>query len=61
NPEQSGDYTYLEISFAKMLHTCSHELAHYLQLVKNKRSSCESDLKLNNGRYDLELASEQEK
>ncbi|CAI2176777.1 14951_t:CDS:2 [Funneliformis geosporum] len=61
NPEQSGDYTYLEISFDKMIGTCSHELAHYLQLVKHGKSSCESDLKLNNGRYDKELASEQEK
>jgi hypothetical protein len=29
-----GDYSYLDIGFNKMLHTCSHELSHYIQLVK---------------------------
>jgi len=43
-----------------MIRTCSHELAHYIQLVKHGKSSCESDLKLNNGRYDKELAKEHE-
>jgi hypothetical protein len=33
NPQQ-GDYAYIDISFDKMLETCSHELAHYIQLVK---------------------------
>jgi hypothetical protein len=60
NP-QDGDYSYLEISFDKMMGTCSHELAHYIQLVKHGRSSCESDLKLNNGKYDERLAKEHEK
>jgi len=55
-----GDYSYLDISFDKMIKTCSHELAHYFQLVKNGRSSCESDLVLNNGKYDGELAKEHE-
>jgi hypothetical protein len=53
-----GDYTYLDISFKKMLKTCSHELAHYIQYVKYGRSSCESDLKLGNGKYDALLARE---
>ena len=60
NP-QYGDYPYLEISFAKMMGTCAHELTHYLQLVQHGRSSCESDLKLNNGNYDEELSKEHEK
>src|SRR5207248_3388362 len=54
-----GDYFYLDISFEKMLKTCSHELAHYFQLVKHEKTSCESDLKLGNGKYDEELAKEQ--
>ena len=58
NPEISGDYSYLDISFSKMLETCSHELAHYLQFVKWGRSSCESDLVLGNGKYSEELAQE---
>jgi hypothetical protein len=33
NPEL-GDYSYIDISFKKMIDTCSHELAHYIQLVK---------------------------
>jgi hypothetical protein len=33
NPKY-GDYNYLDISFDKMIDTCSHELAHYIQLVK---------------------------
>ena len=53
-----GDYSYLDISFDKMIKTCSHELAHYIQFVKHGRSSCESDLKLENGNYDEELARE---
>ena len=54
----SNDYSYLEISFDKMLNTCSHELAHYLQLVQHGKSSCESDRMLNNGKYNKELAQE---
>jgi hypothetical protein len=53
-----GNYSYVDISFDKMLETCSHELVHYLQFVKYGRSSCESDLVLNNGKYDAELARE---
>jgi hypothetical protein len=30
-----GDYSYLEISFDKMIATCSHELAHYIQFVES--------------------------
>lgn len=59
NPEQ-GDYFYIDISFDSMLETCSHELAHYIQLAKWGKSSCESDLMLNNGKYDGELAKEHE-
>ena len=55
-----GDYSYLDISFDKMIKTCSHELAHYIQFVKYERSSCGSDLVLNNGKYDGELAKEHE-
>jgi len=40
--------------------TCSHELAHYIQFVKCGKSSCESDLVLNNGNYDKRLAKEHE-
>jgi hypothetical protein len=29
-----GNYYYIDISFDKMIKTCSHELAHYIQLVK---------------------------
>jgi hypothetical protein len=29
-----GEYTYIDISFDKMIDTCSHEIAHYIQLVK---------------------------
>ncbi len=61
NPQESNDYAYLEISFEKMMGTCVHELAHYLQLVKHGRSSCESDRTLNNGKYDERLAKEHEK
>ena len=39
-----------------MIRTCSHELAHYIQLVKHGKSSCESDLILRNGNYSVELA-----
>jgi len=53
-----GDYSYLDISFDKMIKTCSHELAHYIQFVKHRRSSCESDLVLNNGNYDKGLVEE---
>jgi len=56
-----GDYSCLDISFDKMIKTCSHELAHYIQLVKHGKSSCESDLKLENGNYDRELAREHKK
>ena len=41
-----------------MLKTCSHELAHYIQLAKHGKSSCESDLRLGNRKYDEELAEE---
>jgi hypothetical protein len=61
NPQTSNDYSYLEISFDKMIRTCSHELAHYIQLAQHNKSSCESDLKLNNGKYDERLAKEHEK
>jgi hypothetical protein len=43
-----------------MIDTCSHELAHYIQLAKHGRSSCESDLILGNGKYDEGLAEEHE-
>jgi len=43
-----------------MIKTCSHELAHYIQFVKWGENSCESDLVLNNGNYDRELAKEHE-
>lgn len=52
------DYYYLDISFDKMLQTCSHELAHYIQHVKHDKSSCESDLKLERKEYDPILAQE---
>ena len=58
NPRESGDYTYIDISFKKMINTCCHEIAHYIQLVKHGKSSCESDLRLGNGKYDKELARE---
>jgi len=51
---------YLDISFNKMIKICSHELAHYIQFVKHGKSSCESDLVLNNGNYDGTLAREHE-
>lgn len=60
NP-QYRNYSYSDISFARMIETCSHELAHYLQLVKYGKSSCESDLKLNNGNYDEKLAKKHKK
>lgn len=56
NPKENEDYSYLDISFDKMIDTCSHELAHYIQLVKHGKSSCESDLILRNGKYDKKLA-----
>src|SRR2546423_1180693 len=55
-----GDYYYIDISFAKMIKTCSHELAHYIQQVKHGESSCESDLKLGRKEYNSELAKEHE-
>jgi hypothetical protein len=58
NPQESDDYSYIDVSFDKMIDTCSHELAHYIQLVKHDKSSCESDLILRNGNYDEELAKE---
>src|SRR6185295_14630015 len=38
--------TFLDISFANLTKTISHELAHYIQFIKYGESSCESDLKL---------------
>jgi hypothetical protein len=58
SPEESEDYTYLDISFDKMLNTCSHELAHYIQYVKHDKSSCESDLILRKKEYNPVLAKE---
>lgn len=57
HPNQDS-YFYLNINFATMMKTCSHELAHYLQFVKHGRSSCKSDLKANNGKYNSLLAQE---
>jgi hypothetical protein len=57
HPNQES-YFYLDISFSKMLKTCSHELAHYFQHIKHGKSSCKSDLKLNNGKYNAELTKE---
>jgi hypothetical protein len=34
SPKESKDYTYLDISFDKMLNTCSHQIAHYIQFIK---------------------------
>jgi len=61
SPKENEDYTYLDISFDKMIDTCSHELAHYTQFIKHGKSSCKSDLILSNGKYDEELAKEHEK
>jgi hypothetical protein len=58
SPEESEDYSYLDISFSKMLNTCSHEIAHYIQFVKYGRSSCESDLILRKKEYNSVLAKE---
>jgi hypothetical protein len=58
SPEESEDYTYLDISFSKMIDTCSHEIAHYIQFVKYGRSSCESDLILRKKGYNSVLAKE---
>jgi len=41
-----------------MIKTCSHELAHYIQFTRYGESSCENDLKLENGNYEKELAKE---
>ena len=57
---QYGEYTYLDISFDKMIDTCSHEIAHYIQLIKWGRSSCESDLKIRKKEYNPVLAKEHE-
>ncbi|KLL02087.1 MAG: hypothetical protein MRERC_4c026 [Mycoplasmataceae bacterium RC_NB112A] len=46
------------IDFSKMLKSCSHELTHYLRFIKHGKSSCESDLMLDNRKYDAELAQE---
>jgi hypothetical protein len=46
------DCSYLAVDFTDLLQTCSHELAHYFQFVKHEKSSCESDLVLNNSDYD---------
>ena len=43
-----------------MIATCSHEIAHYIQFVKYGKSSCESDLVLDNRNYDGKLAKEHE-
>jgi hypothetical protein len=51
-------YCFIDISFVQMMKICSHELAHYLQFVKNGKTSCKSDLELNNGNYDQELSKE---
>jgi len=29
-----GNYTYIDISFDRMINTCCHEIAHYIQLAK---------------------------
>jgi len=55
-----GEYYFIDISFKKMIETCSHEIAHYIQLVKHGKSSCESDLVINKENYDGELAREHE-
>ncbi|CAG8845057.1 20006_t:CDS:2, partial [Racocetra persica] len=55
-----GEYYFIDISFKKMIETCSHEIAHYIQLVKHNKSSCESDLVINKENYDGELAREHE-
>ena len=55
------NYASLPIGFDKMISSCSHELAHYIQLVKHGESSCESDLILNTGKYDKKLAKEHER
>lgn len=47
---------YLEIDFANLIKTCSHELSHYIQYVKYGESSCESDLGTN--KYIAWLAQE---
>lgn len=60
NPKISDDYSYIDIIFDKMIDTCSHEITHYIQLVKWGKSSCESDLILSNGNYNEELAREHE-
>jgi len=57
---QYGEYTYLDISFDRMIDTCSHEIAHYIQLVKHGKSSCESDLKIRKKEYNPALAKEHE-
>jgi hypothetical protein len=57
NPVE-GEFAYLDISFSKMMETCCHELAHYIQMLKWGKSSCESDLVLGRGNYDGELAKE---
>lgn len=58
---QHGDYYYIDISFDKMIDTCSHELVHYIQFIKHGKSSCKSDLKLGRKTYNPELAQEHEK
>lgn len=47
---------YLEIDFANLLKTISHELAHYFQFIKHGESSCESDK--GTEKYIAELAKE---
>lgn len=54
----ANEREYIDVSFKKMLETCSHEISHYIQYVKHGKSSCESDLSLNNGNYSAELAKE---
>ncbi|MDR1670674.1 MAG: hypothetical protein LBR43_03060 [Spiroplasmataceae bacterium] len=47
-----------EISFDELIECCCHELAHYLQFAKWRKSSCASDLEINKKSYNLELAEE---
>ena len=52
----TNPYVSCEISFKKMIKTCSHEIAHYIQFVKYGESSCKSDLGTDN--YIAKLAKE---
>lgn len=57
HPNQNS-YFYLDINFATMMKTCSHELVHYIKFIKHGKSSYKSDLKVNNGKYNSLLAQE---